>query len=280
MIASDLFVHPVKSTRGLAVDRADVEPWGLAGDRRWMVVDADGIQLTARENPRLLTVTATALDRTGTLLLRRPDAADLAVSIDSPESSQVPVHVWSSSLTAAAAPPDAHAWFGDLLGFSARLVWLDDPTRRPTNPAHSTPGDRVSFADGYPLLLATRPSLRQLDDWIAEGALSRGEDAPDPLPIRRFRPNVVIDGPGGELAPFAEDHWTRLRIGDVAFRVAKPCDRCVLTTIDPDTLVRGKEPIRTLARHRKWDGKVWFATNLIPDGPGRIAVGDQVAVLD
>lgn len=277
MIVDALYIHPVKSTRGHAVNRAVVEPWGLADDRRWMVVDADGHQLTAREHPALLSVTAVPVNgRPGHLDLGRPGAADLSVAIGDPAASQVPVHVWSSALTAAAAPADAHAWFSDLLGLDARLVWLDDPTRRPTNPDYSTPDDRVSFADGYPLLLATTSSLRRLNDWIVEGALERGDDPPDPLPVRRFRPSVVVDG----SEPFAEDGWTRVRIGDVPFRVAKPCDRCVLTTIDPDTLARGKEPIRTLAQHRKWDGKVWFATNLIPDGTGPIAVGDPVVVLD
>lgn len=276
MILTDLFIHPVKSTRALAVEHAVVEPWGLADDRRWMVVDDDGRQLTAREHRQMLTVTATPGDRPGTMLLCRPSAPDLAVTIDDPSSAQVTTHVWSSTVTAAAAPSEAHAWFSDLLGMPARLVWLDDPTRRPTNPTFSAPADRVSFADGYPLLLATKASLRQLNDWIAEGAAERGEDQSDPLPVRRFRPNAVIDG----SAPFAEDDWRRIRIGEVTFRVAKPCDRCVLTTIDPDTLERGREPIRTLARHRKWDGKTWFATNVIPDGAGSLSVGDEVSVID
>lgn len=276
MIVDSLFIHPVKSTRGHSLTSATVEPWGLVDDRRWMVVDADGHQLTARQHPALLTVTATALEGPGNLLLHRPGAGDLTVEITDPTASQTPVHVWSSTLTAAAAPRAAHSWFSDLLGFDARLVWLDDPTRRPIDPEYSTPDDRVTFADGFPLLLATTASLRQLNDWIVDGALDRGEDPPEPLPMRRFRPNVVING----SQPFAEDGWTQIRIGDVPFRIAKPCGRCVLTTIDPDTLARGKEPIRTLARHRKWDGQVWFATNLIPDGTGTIAVGDEVTVLD
>jgi uncharacterized protein len=160
-------------------------------------------------------------------------------------------------------------------GEPVRLVYLDDPMRRRPNPAYSREGDRVSFADGYPLLLTGEGSLRELNDLIAAGPLA----AEGPLPMRRFRPNVVVAG----APPWAEDGWRLLRIGDVVFRAVKGCDRCVLTTIDPDTAVKGKEPIATLARCRRWDGKVWFGVNLIPDSPGRtgaIRVGDPVQVLE
>ncbi|MFG1706860.1 MOSC domain-containing protein [Nonomuraea sp. M3C6] len=111
---------------------------------------------------------------------------------------------------------------------------------------------------------------------MAETAAERGEEVPAPLPMQRFRPNVVIDGVG---TPFAEDEWKRVRIGAVDFRVTKGCDRCVLTTIDTATYTKGKEPIRTLSRHRKRDGKVWFGINLIPDAPGRITQGDSITIL-
>ena len=121
--------------------------------------------------------------------------------------------------------------------------------------------------------LTATASLRQLNDWIVDETALRDEPRPvSPLPMRRFRPSVVVD----TEIPFEEDRWTRLRIGTVAFRVVKRCDRCVLTTIDPDTLESGKEPIRTLARHRRSDGKVWFGVNLVPDGVGTISVGDDV----
>ena len=268
---TSLHVYPVKSTRGSDVTDAVVEPWGLAGDRRWIVVDPDGLIVTAREEPRLLSVTARVTGE-GELTISGPHAAPLGVD-GSRSRERVVVRAWRD--TVAATWPDADAWFGKLLDRDVRLVWLDDPTRRPVNPDNGGPDDRVSFADGYPLLLTTTASLRQLDDWVAEEALLRGGTPRAPLPMRRFRPSVVVDT---ERA-FDEDRWRRVQIGAVAFRVANGCDRCVLTTIDPDTLEKGKEPIRTLARHRKWDGKVWFGVNLIPDRPGTIAVGDPVEVL-
>lgn len=306
MRVAELNIYPVKSTRALPLTEAAVEPWGLADDRRWMVVDADGVVVTARVFPRLLSVAATPLGA-GRIQLSGPHAAPLDVSatpaaplanphaaaldVDAtpaaraaspigsasamPTGELVPVQVWKSRLDATRPSAAADAWFSKLLDRDVRLVWLDDPTRRPVNPEHGLVSDRVSFADGYPLLLTNTASLRRLNDWIMEDALLRGEPAPDvPLPMRRFRPNVVVDG----AEPFAEDGWQRLRIGAVEFRAAKLCDRCVLTTIDPDTLARGPEPIRTLARHRRWDGKVWFGLNIIPDAPGTLHIRAPVEV--
>ena len=121
--------------------------------------------------------------------------------------------------------------------------------------------------------MASLASLRQLNDWIVEGALERGEEPPEPLPMERFRPNLVIDGD----EPFAEDGWTTLTVGEVRFRVAKQTDRCVMTTIDPVSLATAKEPIRTLARHRLVGGKTMFAAHLVPLSEGRISVGDEVS---
>lgn len=270
MRLGSIHVYPVKSTRGLQVASAQVEPWGLAGDRRYMVVDADGMVLTARDHPRMLAVAATPEGRG--LKLTGPHADPLQVSPE-PGTPTRRVRIWHDDVDAVDTGEEAAAWFTALLGLPARLVWLDDPTRRPVDPAYGAPDDRVSFADAYPLLLASTASLRRLNDWIAEGAVERGEEPPAPLPMTRFRPSVVVED---VPEPFAEDRWRRVRIGDVPFRAVKLCDRCVLTTIDPDTLAKGKEPIRTLSRHRRWDGKVWFAVNLIPDGTGTIRVGDPV----
>ncbi|WP_375481598.1 MOSC domain-containing protein [uncultured Jatrophihabitans sp.] len=258
---------PVKSLRGQALTESIVEPWGLAGDRRWLVVDADGALITAREYPRMLLVTPT-LRADGGLEFAGPDAAPLHVApADGP---LVDVRVWKSELQATLA--DDHGWFGDLLGVPARLVYLDDPTRRHPNPRFARPDDYVSFADGYPLLLTTTASLDALNDLILEGP--RSDEGP--LPMVRFRPSVVVRG----SEPWAEDGWRSVRIGDAVFRAVKGCDRCVMTTTDADTAARGKEPIATLARHRRWDGATWFGMSLVPDSPGAtIRVGDEVEVL-
>ena len=268
---SSLHVHPVKSTRGSAVTRAVVEPWGLAGDRRWMVVDADGGLVTARVASRLLHVTAHVVGE-AELCIEGPHAAPITVNGTGGE--RVQVRVWDDVVAATRPSAEADAWFGELLERDVRLVWLDDPTVRRVNPSIGRPDDYVSFADGYPLLLTTTASLRKLNEWVDEEARLRDEGPPTPLVMDRFRPSVVVDTD----VPFAEDDWRHVVIGTTAFRAVKGCDRCAMTTIDPDTLVSGKEPIRTLARHRKWDGKVWFGVNLVPDGVGTIAVGDVVDI--
>ena len=178
-------------------------------------------------------------------------------------------------LDAVPAADHAHAWFSAITGKPVRLVYLADPTQRPTNPRHSKASDRVSLADGYPLLLTTEASLTALNALIASGPhAAEGPAADDPVP-------AVGGGGGVDRAAWVEDGWRQLRIGAAVFRVAKGCDRCVFTTIHPETAVKGREPLATLARHRRWDGKTWFGVQLIPDTPGaEIAVGDEVEVLD
>jgi uncharacterized protein len=271
-VVTDLYRYPVKSCRGEWLPAVPVEPWGVAGDRRWTVVDLGGEVVTARERPRLVLVTPFP-QRDG-LRLTGPGMPELTVRVPRGDGL-VPVTVWESKLLAAPASGAADAWFSRVVGEPVRLVYLDDPTRRRTDPAYSLDGDRVSFADAYPLLLTAEGSLGELNERIADGPLA----AEGPLPMRRFRPNVVVTG----AAPWAEDGWRLVRIGDVVFRAVKGCDRCVLTTIDPDTGAKGKEPIATLSRCRRRDGKVWFGINLIPDAPSRgavIRVGDHVQVLD
>jgi uncharacterized protein len=262
--------YPIKSCGGHALGQAVVEPWGLAGDRRWMLVDDDGLAVTARKYPRLVLITP-ELGADG-LLVQAPDADPLLVATPDGRALTA-VRVFSSQVTAAVASEPAHAWFSRVLGIPVRLVYLDDPSRRRPDPAYSREADRVSFADGYPLLLATEESLAALNGLIAEGPFARE----GPVSMRRFRPNLVVAG-----APaWAEDGWRVLQIGAGSFRAVKACDRCVFTTIDPATARKGKEPLTTLARCRRWDGKMWFAINLIPDSPGvALRLGDRIEVVE
>jgi uncharacterized protein YcbX/cold shock CspA family protein len=255
--------YPVKSCRGHALDEAAVEPWGLAGDRRWMLVDDDGVAVTARKHPRMVLITPWI--RPDGLLVEAAGAEPLVVGFPVGRP-QTEVTVWSSTVAATPADDGAHAWFSAVLGTPVRLVHLDDPTLRPTDPRYSLDTDVVSFADGYPVLLAVQESFAAL------AAL-----CPEPLTMTRFRPNVVVAG----FPAWAEDRWRRVRIGDARFRVVKACSRCVLTTVDPQTGAKGHEPLRTLARHRRWDGGMWFGVNLVPDTPGAVVrVNDQVEVLE
>ena len=266
--------YPVKSMRGVATAEAVVEPWGLAGDRRWMVVDETGECVTAREHPALLLLTPEAT--VAGLRLSAPGSTALDVAAPA-RRVEVSVHgnkhQGRQPLMATDAGDEAAAWLSAYLGRTVRLVHADDRTSRRLNPRFTAPTDSTAFADAYPVLLATEESLAMVNDWVAEGPRA----AEGPLAMRRFRPNVVVAG-----APaFAEDGWRRIRIGGAVFRAPKGCDRCVMTTTDPDTAARGKEPIASLARHRRWDGATWFGMNLVPDTPGAvIRLGDVVEILE
>jgi uncharacterized protein len=271
MRLATLHTYPVKGCHRVDHDGAQVEPWGLAGDRRWMIVDPDGIGVTQREAAALALLRPVSV--AGGIRLHAPGMPPLDLpEPDDGSSLDVRVFRSKSPVSARSAGPAADDWVSEALDRKARMVWLDDPTRRPTNPAHSRPGDRVSFADGYPVLLTNAASLDALNGWLLESGSVEG-----PLPMTRFRPNLVVVGAG----PWAEDAWLgrRIRVGAVVFRVVKPCDRCVVTTVDQETGEKGHEPLRVLAKHRNVDQDLLFGMNLIPDGTGRIGVGDPVELL-
>ena len=285
MHVTQLRIYPVKSLGGAPVDEALVEPWGLAGDRRWGLVDEAGDRVTAREVHGLLALRANVLDDE-TIRITAPSGDSILV--DTPLGlGPVPVSL-SRQVYAASADEDVNQWLSELVGRRVRLVWQEDPTVRSISGARGgMPGDSLSLADDGPLLLTSEASLVQLNAWVAEDVdepdvpdldpddLSDGParvTGPGRLSMLRFRPNVVIDGE----QPFAEDTWPTVRIGDVDFRTTMVCDRCVMTTVDPVTLVGGKEPIRTLARHRRWDRKTWFGSRLVALGEGSLRVGDEV----
>ncbi|MFL6108373.1 MAG: MOSC domain-containing protein [Marmoricola sp.] len=275
VVVTGLAVHPVKSTAIRPLQRATVHPWGLAGDRRWMVVDADGTLVSARELHELFLVTAdTPETEPGLPVALRLRARGFdPVDVSEPDADLVPVRLHANALQGRPAAQDAHDWISNVTGRRGlRLIWCDDPTRRTFQRDWAVPTDHAPYTDSCPITLASLSSLRQLDDWIAQEALERGEEVPAALPIGRFRPNVVVDG----AEAFAEDGWARLRIGDVRFRQPKRVDRCVMTTISPTDLTTSKEPIRTLARYRLADQLTWFAVHLVPEGPGTISVGDEV----
>ncbi|MFF8372956.1 MOSC domain-containing protein [Streptomyces lydicus] len=270
-VLRSIHLYPVKSIAGSGPGEAVVEPWGLAGDRRWLLVDAEHRQITQRPQPTLALARAEGLPGGG-LRLTAPGMAPLTVEVPGSVET-VPVEVWKDQVEAVPAGTAAAEWFSRYLGVECRLMYLDAPDkRRPIAPAYCEPGETVSFADGFPLLLTTTSSLDALNSLIAQG--DHADEGP--LPMDRFRPNVVVDG----TAPWAEDEWRRIRIGEVAFQVAKPSARCVVTTTDQHTAERGKEPLRTLARHRRFGDRLVFGQNLIPRGVGTIRIGDPFEILD
>lgn len=272
---SALWVYPVKGAAGLAVESAPVEPWGLRHDRRWMVVAEDGSPVTAAKARALLRVRVTPDDEAARIRLEAPGQPALAVSTPV-DGRSLPVRLSRVDEAVDAGEPAAQ-WFSAVLGRPVRLVWMADPRRRTVSESHGgRPADRLSLADAGPVLLTSTASLGRLDEWVTATVAEHGGNSPVPLDMRRFRPNVVVDGAD---EAFVEDGWKRVRVGSVEMRFAEHCDRCVVPTVDPDTLVGGVEPTRTLARHRRWDRHVYFGVRLVPTGAGSIAVGDPVTPL-
>ncbi len=266
MQVAELNIYPIKSTRRIALAESRVLPRGLPWDRRWMLVDDQGRFITARQQSRLATVQSALRD--DVLEVSAAGLGVLRLPLVPAERCMTRVSVWRDSLQAVLAGAAADAWFSEFLGQSCRLVQLTDDLVRGVNPQYGQPGDEVSFADGYPLLLISEASLADLN-----GRLAR------PVEMRRFRPNLVVDG---EL-PYAEDGWRRLRVGEVEFAGVKNCSRCIFTTIDPDSGEKDAagEPLRTLGSYRRRpQGGVYFGQNLIPRSGGVIRVGDPVTVLD
>lgn len=256
-----LFCYPVKSCRGISLPAAELGPTGLAHDRSFLVVRPDGSFLTQRELPALAIVT-TAIAH-GRLTVVFPGGRSWSVDLTAPSGNPTYVQVWGDEVVALDQGDDPAGLFAAHLGQPVRLVRLQQTRAVPEAGAPS--GSQVGFADAYPLLLTTESSLADLNHRM-----------PALLPMERFRPNLVVAG----SRPFAEDSWRHVRVGAVDIDLVKPCARCAITTVDQQSGQRaGAEPLRTLGTFRRGVKGVEFGWNCVPREPGRLQVGDEVAVI-
>ncbi len=258
-VLSGIFVYPIKSCGGISLRSADLVATGLRDDRRWMLVDEVGGFMSQRRHPRMALVSPRITPRG--LVVRAPGMPDLEVLSEGQDGVRIGVEVWGDAQRGEPVGEEADRWFSAFLDFSCRLVRKPDDDVRPVDSLYAGEGDQTSFADGFSLLVISEASLEDLN-----GRLER------PLPMNRFRPNLVVRGCG----PYAEDGWVEMRVGGATFRVAEPCPRCAVTTVDQQTGERGKEPLRTLATYRKSGGEVWFGRNLIHTSLGAVHVGYPV----
>ena len=262
-VVAGLFIYPIKSCAGLPVSSASLVPGGLEYDRRYMLVDEAGRFITARTAPQLLQVSVKLRITEHFDICAQHHSMSEALYLSShgpQEFEERQVLVWRDQPWARVCSAGSD-WFSSYLGRRVQLVYLPSEQLRQVNPERSQPGDVVSFADGYPLLLTSQESLLELNARLAH-----------PIGMERFRPNVVVQG----TPAYDEDTWARISIADIQFDAPKLCDRCVITTFDSKTSHGGKEPLKTLAQYRKWSGAVWFGANLIGPKVGQISVGDPV----
>lgn len=258
-----LFRYPLKSAAGVSCRRVELDRFGVRDDRRWMIIDPAGAPVTQREAPHLARLRAR--NSPGGLQLEWGDG-EARWTVERPEQAapRTPVTIWGDSLGLPVADEAANAWLAARLGLEARLAWMPDDVDRPVNPRYAEPDDRTSLTDGYPLHIIGSGSMADLNDRLEQ-----------PVGVERFRPNIYVEGPPA----FDEDSWANVRIGGSILRVVKPCPRCAVTTVDPASGSRGKEPLRTLSVYRKREGGVMFGQNALHEGTGTLRVGDSVEVL-
>lgn len=265
---SEIWVYPVKSFGGISLQDAQVTDRGLELDRRWLLVDDDGRFLSQREYPELA--------------LFRPEIAgdnlrithkESLKTIDIPlrpvfakERTAINVTVWDDTMHSFEVSKESSAWFTKLLGFSVRLVYMPDDSERKLDPKYAISGNEInSFSDAYPFLIIGQSSLDDLNGRLKEK-----------VSVNRFRPNFVFTD--GEA--FEEDFWREFKIGNLLFVGVKPCDRCVMTTVDQEKgIIAGKDPLKTLAKYRNFGNKVLFGQNVIGLELGVVSVGDEIKVL-
>ncbi len=264
---SALYRYPLKSGKGEALQQVSLDKLGVDGDRRWMLVDeATGRFLTQRAVATMSQLSA-LWNAQGGLTLSAPGHSTIDIPLPGGDAELRGVTIFRDSLRVPDAGDEAGAWVSEFIGKPTRLVQIPLDRARTTQSGYGEDDDQVAFADGFPLLLIGQASLQDLSQRVGR-----------PLEMQRFRPNLVIEGSDA----FAEDGWKRIRIGDVEFRVVKPCSRCILTTIDPQTGQRSedREPLATLQKYRAQADGAMFGQNLVNDGNGRLEVGMPVLVLE
>lgn len=259
-IVSELVIYPIKSCRGTFVSSAQVESRGLMGDRLLMLVNWQGEFLTQREYPRLALVHPQL--HGSQITLHAPGMTSMTFEPHT-DGNSMDVSIWSDSCTGVDQGRPLADWFSEYLTLPCRLVRISETQRRLVDPNYAVDvADHVAFSDGFPILVISNESLQDLNRRLME-----------PLPMNRFRPNIVVTG----CTPYAEDRWGRIQIGSLMYRVVKPCARCTITTIDQLTGISSKEPLATLATYRRVpDFGVIFGQNVIPESAGAISVGDAV----
>ena len=261
IVLNEIYIYPVKSLKGISVSSWPVVVTGLKYDRKWMLVDSNRQFLSQRRLPKMALIT-TALTEDA-LILSAPGMCELSLPLEPAPSEIINSTLWHDQVETIAVSAEADAWFSQFLDMECRLVFQPDTLIRPVNPNFAKPEDQTALSDGFPFLLISENSLVALNQAMHLD-----------LAMTRFRPNLVVSG----CESYAEDFWRNITIGDIDFRLPKPCSRCSVPTINPETGETGKEPLTTLNRLRKWQNKVYFGQNALHDNFGVLSVGDNVQI--
>jgi len=265
MILSEIWIYPVKSLAGIRLTEAQVEGKGLRYDRRWMIVDENGRFLTQREFPKMAMLEVAVLENGLSISSRLEPSNYITVPFQPVSANPVSVTVWDDEVEALTVSDEVDKWLSDQLELDVKLVIMPESTQRKADPRYAKNNENVSFADGFPFLLISQASLDHLNERLEL-----------PIVMQRFRPNFVVSGTN----PHAEDGWKSIQIGGLFFDIVKPCARCILTTIDPETAEKGKEPLKTLATYRRVGNKILFGQNIVTKQDGLIKEGDPISLVE
>ena len=257
-------IYPVKSLAGISLSESIVEERGLKYDRRWMLVDNEDLFITQRLVPKMIFIEVKIEYETLIFSHNRKNIEPLKLSINKLPEKIIKVQVWDDNCTAYEYNSEINNWFSEALNFNCKLVYMPEVSERKTSIKYYPESKNVSFADGYPYLIIGEESLNFLNVKLE-----------NPVEMERFRPNFVFSGGTAH----DEDKWKDITIGNEKFTVVKPCARCVITTIDPVSGNKSKEPLATLNTYRNFNNKVMFGQNVICHSNGIVKVGDSINLL-
>ena len=261
---TDLWIYPIKSIAGIQLNSSKVELRGLRYDRRWVLSDMDGMFVHQRDYPEMALLQPSIDGDKMTISHKSKDIAPLTFRMAEPSTEAVNVTVWDDTMPAKPVSEEANAWFSEVIGKPVQLLYMHKESIRQADQRYAiNESDKVSFADGYPILIISEESLSQLNDLATEH-----------VPMGRFRANVIVKGGEAHI----EDRVKKLSMGEAEWYGVKPCARCVMTTIDLETAQKGREPLLTLAKYRKVDRKILFGENFIPMTEGQIEVGQELNI--
>lgn len=261
ILLSEIWIYPIKSLRGISVPSARVLGKGLEYDRRMMLVDDNNVFLTQRVHHQMA-LFQVSIEGHELVVRLDHDAIRLNLKHQS-ENPDTTVTIWDDQVVAREYSQAVSKWFSEKMNFSCKLMCFPEGNERRVDPEFSINNEHVSLADAYPILVIGESSLNELNNRLER-----------PVPMNRFRPNFVVRG----SVPFEEDQWKHFTIGTNRFAGVKPCARCILTTVDQETGIRGTEPLATLATYRKKNNKIYFGQNVLALDHFQVSVGDQVLV--
>lgn len=263
MHISALYCYPIKSLGGISLQTSEVEMRGLKYDRRWVLADGKNKFITQRNHPQMAFFDVAILEQ-GLQVTDRRDKAVFIVPFKTETADRQSINIWDDTVEVVRVSAAADAWFTQQLNMECHLFYQPDDSIRPTESEHNITGnEHVSMADGHPVLIISEESLADLNSRLEE-----------PVEMKRFRPNIVISG--GEK--YVEDSLEKITAGSVDLYGVKLCARCVLTTINPDTAEKGREPLKTLMSYRKEGTKINFGKDFLIHKEGNLSVGDGVSI--